>query len=551
LSFKEGKINKMQDATRRKKGILLIASLFVILFIGPFVYKVLFLQYPILSKPVENLWTFELKIKFQGVGKAGTVRHYLPSDDVGQVVLEEEFISRNLDFFIGKENLNTFVQWKGKRLKGDVQVFYRATVKTKPRIVSVTAGGFQGKYPPDVSQYLYTAREMESINAGIQEFLKTLVGEKEKDLERIRAIYDFLVDGVETIPFSKGSSLIAPLKAKKATIAEKKKLFIHLSRATGIPARVAHGIPLGEEIKQKKIFSWAEVSMRGKWVPVDVENRLFGQLPENLLILYRGDRPFMISSTVKGLGYSYTVKQEKQSTFSHFYGTATKVGSKLHEWSLFSLPVETQQVFRVILMIPLGALIVSIFRNIIGINTFGTFMPVLIALAFKNTKLGWGLMLFSIVIALGLVSRWCMDRLKLLLVPRLSVVVTVLVIILAVGSLIGNYGGIYRILSVALFPMVIMTMTIERLSIILMERGGREAIKVSLGTLLVATFGYLAMSISSTQDFFFAFPEVLFALIGIQILLGRYTGYRLAEYIRFKSFIEDDKKGKAHPQKFF
>jgi len=219
----------------------------------------------------------------------------------------------------------------------------------------------------------------------------------------------------------------------------------------------------------------------------------------------------------------------------------------VHEWSLFSLPVEAQQVFRVILLIPLGALIVSIFRNVIGINTFGTFMPVLIALAFRNTRLGWGLVLFSAVIVLGLVSRWFMDRLKLLLVPRLSVIVTVLVIILAVGSLVGNQTGIYRILAVALFPIVIMTMTIERLSIILMERGAREAVKVSLGTLLVSTCGYVAMSFVSVEDFFFAFPEILFALIGIQILMGRYTGYRVMEYFRFHSFIEGNKGEKLIP----
>jgi hypothetical protein len=194
-----------------------------------------------------------------------------------------------------------------------------------------------------------------------------------------------------------------------------------------------------------------------------------------VLILYRGDEPFMTASAAKGLDYSYAIKKEREWMFSLFYGTATRVGSKVYEWSLFSLPVEAQHVFQVILLIPLGALIVSIFRTIVGINTFGTFMPVLIALAFRNTRLGWGLVLFSIVIVLGLLSRWFMDRLKLLLVPRLSVIVTVLVIILALGSLIGGHMGIYRVLAVALFPMVIMTMTIERLSIILMERGGKRS----------------------------------------------------------------------------
>ncbi|MFB0505671.1 MAG: UUP1 family membrane protein [Thermodesulfobacteriota bacterium] len=533
----------MKDPIKRKKGTLLIASFFVMLFVGSFIYKVLFLDHPILSRPVENLWTIELKILFQGMSRDVIVRHYLPSDDVGQMVLEENFVSRNLDFFIGKEDLNTFVRWQGNRLKGEVQLFYRVTAQIRPRVLSLSTEGLERKYPPGVNQYLLTKPEMESINVEIQEFLKGLVGDKENSLEKIRAIYDFLTEGVKTVLFSKDTSLTGPIRTKKATIAEKKKLLIYLSRVAGVPARAVHGILLSQEMKEKKILSWAEVFIGGKWVPVDVENGLFAQLPENVLILYRGDRPFITFSGVKGLEYRYAVKQEKQWTFSLFYGRATRVGSKLYEWSLFSLPVETQQVFRVILMIPLGGLIVSIFRNIIGINTFGTFMPVLIAIAFRNTKLGWGLVLFSVVIALGLVSRWFMDRLRLLLVPRLSVIVTVLVIILAVGSLIGHYMGIYRILAVALFPMVIMTMTIERLSIILMERGGREAITVSLGTLLVSTFGYLAMSIASIQDFFFAFPEVLFALIGLQILLGRYTGYRLMEYFRFYSFVKDDKKG--------
>jgi hypothetical protein len=246
----------------------------------------------------------------------------------------------------------------------------------------------------------------------------------------------------------------------------------------------------------------------------------------------------MTSSAVKGLSYHYAISNELRGTYSHFYETSEMIGSFFHEWSLFILPVETRQVFRIILMIPLGALVVSLFRNIIGINTFGTFMPVLIALAFRNTRLGWGLLLFSLVVLLGLISRWYMDRLKLLLVPRLSVIVTVVIIILAVGAVVGQHLGIYRVMAVALFPMVIMTMTIERLSIMLMERGPREALKVSLGTLIVAVCSYGVMSVAAVQSFFFAFPEVLCALIAIQILLGRYTGYRLTEYFRFLSFLQ-------------
>jgi hypothetical protein len=51
--------------------------------------------------------------------------------------------------------------------------------------------------------------------------------------------------------------------------------------------------------------------------------------------------------------------------------------------------------------------------------------------------------------------------------------------------------------------------------------------------------GYFAIASVFVQDFFFAFPEVLFGLIAVQILIGRYTGYRLTEYFRFLVFIKN------------
>lgn len=534
----------MKLALRRNRAHLITALFFFFLFLGLAGYKIIFLQYPIISKPVENLWTFELKLQFRGDEAKNTIHHFLPKSDPFQNVVREDFISSKLYFIITKEDSNLGITWRGEGLKGDVQLFYRATVQMKPKKFKVTPTLFEEEYSPLISKYLFLKDELESISVEMREFLDELIKGKKTKEERVKALYDFLTRDVVTVSFTKDRSLTSLIKTRKATFSQKKKLFIQLARMAEVPTRSVHGIFLEEGIKQKKkkIHSWAEVYLNGKWIPVDIENQLFGQLPEKLLILYRGNWPFITSTTVKGLDYSYSVTKETQRTFSHYYGIATPIGSRLHEWSLFFLPLENQQVFRIILMIPLGALIVSIFRNIIGINTFGTFMPVLIALAFRNTKLGWGLGLFSMVIAIGLISRWYMDRLKLLLVPRLSVIVTSIVFMLAVGSVVGAHFGVYRIMAVALFPMVIMTMTIERLSIIIMERGGKEAVMVSLGTLVVATCAYSVMFIVAVQDFCFAFPEVLFALIALQILIGRYTGYRLTEYFRFFNFIKKNMK---------
>jgi hypothetical protein len=206
----------------------------------------------------------------------------------------------------------------------------------------------------------------------------------------------------------------------------------------------------------------------------------------------------------------------------------------LYEFSLLGLPIETQAVYHVLLTVPLGVFLLVILRNVVGIKTFGTFMPVLIAMAFRETQLLWGLVLFSLVVSLGLSVRFYLEQLKLLLVPRLAAVLIVVIILMALISLASHKMGFPRGLSVALFPMVILTMTIERMSIVWDERGAREALQQGLGSLFVAVLAYLVMNFAPLQHIIFIFPELLLVVLAAVILLGRYSGYRLTELRRFR-----------------
>ena len=98
--------------------------------------------------------------------------------------------------------------------------------------------------------------------------------------------------------------------------------------------------------------------------------------------------------------------------------------SQLLRFSLLQLPVNVQGVYKILLTVPIGAFIILILRNFIGLKTFGTFMPVLIALAFRETHVVWGISLFVIIVSFGLLARFYLDQLKLLLVPRLDAFAT-------------------------------------------------------------------------------------------------------------------------------
>jgi hypothetical protein len=165
-------------------------------------------------------------------------------------------------------------------------------------------------------------------------------------------------------------------------------------------------------------------------------------------------------------------------------------------------------------------------------------MPVLIALAFRETQLLWGVILFTTLIAMGLSIRFLLERLRLLLVPRLSAVLIVVVLLMLIISLISNRLGMETGLSVALFPMVIIAMTIERMSVVWEERGPVDALREGIGSLIVAMAAYICMGFEWLEHLIFTFPELLLVVLALVMLAGRYTGYRLLELRRFKALAD-------------
>jgi hypothetical protein len=105
-------------------------------------------------------------------------------------------------------------------------------------------------------------------------------------------------------------------------------------------------------------------------------------------------------------------------------------------------------------------------------------------------------------------------------------------------SIVGHQLGLDMGLSVGLFPMVILTMTIERMSIVWEERGPTEAIQQGLGSLAVAALCFSVMDVEILKHLLFVFPELLLWLLAITLLLGRYSGYRLLELLRFKTLAD-------------
>ncbi|WP_286776558.1 7TM domain-containing protein, partial [Pseudomonas sp. UBA800] len=274
-----------------------------------------------------------------------------------------------------------------------------------------------------------------------------------------------------------------------------------------------------------------------KWLYFNPETGEQG-LPKDRLVWWTGDEPLLNLEGGRNAQVTFTLNSSEMNAIRLAKLTDENTDADFLEYSLYGLPLQTQQTFMIMVMIPIGVLVILVLRNLIGIQTLGTFTPVLIALAFRETQLGFGIVLFTVITALGLSLRSYLEHLKLQMLPRLSVVLTFVVVLIAAISLFSHKLGLERGLSVALFPMVILTMTIERLSITWEERGGGHAMKVAIGTLFAASLAHLLMMVPELVYFVFTFPAVLLILVGFMLAMGRYRGYRLTELVRFKAFLK-------------
>lgn len=208
------------------------------------------------------------------------------------------------------------------------------------------------------------------------------------------------------------------------------------------------------------------------------------------------------------------------------------------DFSIHSLPVEEQAMFKGILLIPVGVLLVVFMRIFVGLRTSGTFMPVLIAIAFIQTSLITGLVGFILIVGVGLMIRSYLSRLNLLLVARISAVIIAVIIMIATFSVVASQLGLNAGLKITFFPMIILSWTIERMSILWEEEGAQEVFIQGGGSLFVAVLAYALMMNDVVRHLTFNFLGVQLLLMVAILVMGNYTGYRLFELWRFSHFLK-------------
>lgn len=513
-------------------------ALFVLLPSATMAYKLFALDYPLSGLIPVVSHTVDIALEVDGHGEDVSLRTFLPKSDARQQIGQEISDSGLFNPTISTEGLNRTVTWAADQVSGPQVLHYTFSLQSQrvryhiPETLLIPA-----TYPAELHAYLIDEPGLHVNDELISAELQALLPSKTLPiLDVLTRIHRHLQDGFKNKDFSGFTDALTALKLREASCNGKGRLFVAMARHLNIPARLVGGVILNPGTKRVS-HQWVEAYVNGHWVPFDTINDHFAEIPANFLTLYYGDEVLFKHTASVNFNYRFTITRKlvpQQETQQALGASAMNL---FNFYALFQRIGISQNLLKTILMIPLGALVTVIFRNVIGVATFGTFLPALIAAAARETGLLWGAVGFVMIVLVSAMLRQVLDWLQLLHSPKMAILLTFVVMIMLGMTVLGVNLGYFDLAHVTLFPIALLAITAERFAIIDTEQGFLSAIGITFNTLLVIAAAYAVMNSLFLQSLVLAFPETLLIVIALNLWLGKWVGMRVTEFVRFRKLI--------------
>lgn len=496
-----------------------------------FVIPVLMIGFKIWKTPViwesmmpKEVFRIDYEFDITGIQDQAKVRAYIPQGNSRQTVHFLDAAGDSVTFQQAPSPDGFQGIWD---IKGRHEAFITQSFEVEGKAIEFTLPEYvplQQEFSDSIAAYLLPSDHIQSTHHKIVGLANVL---KHNELTTtLRSNFEF----VAQIPTSSTGLLtdaLTTLERNRASCNGKSRLFAAICRAQGIPARVVGGIIM-EDVSKRTSHLWVEVFQADHWIPFDLLNGHFAYLPAHYLELYKGDH-FLISRTQEVLfDYQFDIKRQYRSEL----GSAASISGL---WPLLAFKGISIPLLRSLLLLPLAALVIAILSNVVGLKTFGTLLPALIGLSLVNVDFIVGIITFAVVVTAVACIHFQLVKWRLLHVPQLVIMLTMVILLLLGMALAGQAVGWDMARFSVLLPIVVLSITAERFAKTLAEEELPDALKMLFHTFLVAFLCCLIFRSNLIIGYFLTFPESYIVLLGVLLLLGRWIGMRLMEYHRFSS----------------
>ena len=341
--------------------------------------------------------------------------------------------------------------------------------------------------------------------------------------ELIDKLFDYVSSNIR-IKKHAGSGSEKALVQKAASEHGMINALIALLRTAHLPARLVTGVNLQAKASLQP-FYWVEVYDSETWIPLDPVHGYLRNLPAFYIPVRKGDEPLIITEGAKVKSTTWRV-----DTVSAPSGLSVSDSSKLTDiFDLNRLSPDNRENLGLLLLLPLGVLATEIMRQLMGIRTYGTFTPSLMALAVVHVDRTTAIIVFLMVTIIGITIRAYLPNLNLQRTARLAMVFTLVSISMAIIMSGLIYFDPAADSIVVLLPVVVLTMLVDRIYTIADQRGMRTALIRLFWTAVAAFVSLLILLQADWSIWLVAYPEIHALTLAVIIIIGLYQGPKLSE----------------------
>ena len=203
----------------------------------------------------------------------------------------------------------------------------------------------------------------------------------------------------------------------------------------------------------------------------------------------------------------------------------------------------------VLLTVPIIASIITFGRYIIGLKTFGVYVPLLLSFAFyilaKDNEeiiiengLKFGILLSIITLSATCIVYLITKKIRLHYLSKVTILLSfIILVILICLSIIGLLSKTTEINfnPIAVCLIIIVSEEYMKLAV---KKGIKSAVYIIFEGLILSSLSYLLLASREINNFILHNSFITFIAIIINIFIGSYKGLRISEFLRFKSILD-------------
>jgi len=188
-----------------------------------------------------------------------------------------------------------------------------------------------------------------------------------------------------------------------------------------------------------------------------------------------------------------------------------------------------------ILLLPMLATIIAFIRHVVGLPSIGLLVPIALSITLLSTGITAGLVLLGSIILGSTLARLILKKIRIMQLPKMALSMFIVSIIIFAAITLSAMAGILAVKQLSIFPILLLILLSEQIISVQLERSFQEMLVITLVTFALGVVGFVVLSAEIIRNTFLLYPELIFLLIPINILIGRYFGLRILEYFRFTS----------------